>query len=295
MGRISELRDLIIKKNDPELNAYLDILIDPESETNLKLTEFAGLKEILHSNEWPPAVDPTLICDPNSEEDKINRAEGILELLIEENLKGKKFLDFGCGEGHIPLKAIDQNTTLSVGYDINEDPHWNEFRNKGVTLTNDMKVVESQAPYDVILIYDVIDHATLEEVKQIMVKVKSLLSNKGTVYLRAHPFCSRHATHLYHKLNKAYVHLVFTEEELAEMGYESPVNAKILFPISQYEKIFKEAGLKVQSSNVLRERIEDTPFKKNTLVKNRIKQHFPNVKDYPSFQCEQQFLDYILK
>ncbi|MEI6851166.1 MAG: hypothetical protein WCK26_04340, partial [Candidatus Saccharibacteria bacterium] len=35
----------------------------------------------------------------------------------------------------------------------------------------------------------------------VLAQIKDLLSDGGTVYLRTHPFCSRHATHLYHKIN----------------------------------------------------------------------------------------------
>ena len=59
------------------------------------------------SDRWPEAVNPNLICDINSDEDKSERGRGIIDILIEEDLKDLKFLDFGCGEGHCPAIATE--------------------------------------------------------------------------------------------------------------------------------------------------------------------------------------------
>jgi 2-polyprenyl-3-methyl-5-hydroxy-6-metoxy-1,4-benzoquinol methylase len=294
--KLIELQNLLKSKNDPELNAYLETL---QELTNVPAVqesndaEFEELKKLLESDAWPAAVDPTLICDPNSEEDKLNRAEGILELLIEESLENKKFLDFGCGEGHVPFKAIDQKVSSSVGYDIKEDSHWADFKN--CILTTDLEIVKSNGPYDVILVYDVLDHMNQSEMAGVLTQIKDLLSDSGTIYLRTHPFCSRHATHLYHKINKAFVHLVFTASELEKLGYETPINANIMWPIKQYNACFINSNLKQINSNTLRERIEDF-FKNNSIIEKRLREKnslYNN--DFPSFQCEQQFLDFILK
>jgi len=55
------------------------------------------LVNLLNSKAWPHAVDPALICDISSEQDKEDRAEGILDLIIDIHLENLKFLDFGCG------------------------------------------------------------------------------------------------------------------------------------------------------------------------------------------------------
>ena len=308
MSKTSELYDLILKKNDPELNAYLDVLktlttevqepvpsapVSSTSVPSVESSEFEKLKKLLESDAWPAAVDSTLICDPNSEEDKLNRAEGILELLIEESLENKKFLDFGCGEGHVPFKAIEQKVSTSVGYDIKEDAHWNDFKN--CILTTDLEIVKSNGPYDVILVYDVLDHIEQSAMVGVLTQIKDLLSDSGTVYLRTHPFCSRHATHLYHKINKAFIHLVFTADELTKLGYETPVNASVVYPGWYYATILKPI-FKTINSNTLRERVEDF-FKNTPIIKKRIKNNYKDEKrwDFPDKQCEQQFLDYVLK
>jgi hypothetical protein len=59
------------------------------------------LEPLLKSDQWPQAVNEYLICDLNSEDDKDARAQGIIAAMIDPDLTGKKFLDFGCGEGHV--------------------------------------------------------------------------------------------------------------------------------------------------------------------------------------------------
>jgi 2-polyprenyl-3-methyl-5-hydroxy-6-metoxy-1,4-benzoquinol methylase len=254
--------------------------------------EFIELKKLLESDQWPAAVDSSLICDPNSEPDKLKRAEGILELLIEESLENKKFLDFGCGEGHVPFKS---KSFMSFGYDIKEDPHWSGFRSNTVVLTTDIEIIKSNAPYDAILVYDVLDHLEQSNILDTLTQIKNLLSNKGTIYLRVHPFCSRHATHLYQKINKAFVHLIFTTDEIMELGYDCPANAHVMFPLLTYGEFIKKTNLKIKNSNVLRERIEDF-FINTPIIRKRMKNNYKDAKfDFPNWQCEQQFLDYVLR
>ena len=80
--------------------------------------EFQELKRLLNSEEWPEAVLSFQICDEKSEEEKMDRAEGLVDILIDDSLKDKKFLDFGCGEGHMAKYASTQETKISVGYDV---------------------------------------------------------------------------------------------------------------------------------------------------------------------------------
>lgn len=295
---LKQLYHVLVEKNDDEILPYLHILGELVGQNS----DFVTLRSLLVSDQWPEAIDKNLICSQDSETDKIARAEGILELLVEKDLRNKKFLDYGCGEGHVVYKALSQEPTISVGYDMVENEHWSKFgKNDTLIFTTNLEEVKRQAPYDIILLYDVIDHASQEEAIKILKTAASLLEKNGTIYLRAHPFCSRHATHLYHKINKAFVHLVFTPTELQDMGYNSPTNPHVVFPITQYGDMFKESGLVISHHNILREKVEAF-FKKNLLIKERIRMHYRDSSDkniraggFPEFQCEQQFLDYVLK
>lgn len=286
------------KTNDKEIGPFLPTLASMLGEDR---AELVNLKNLLNSNDWPKAVDSSLICDRESEEDKIARAEGILELIIERNLQNKNFLDFGCGEGHVVFKALDQEPAITVGHDLKEYDTWKCFeKNEKMVFTTDIKEVEKHAPYDVVLLYDVLDHMESGQV-EILRKVKELLADGGAIYVRFHPFISRHALHLYHDVNKAYVHLIFSDQELKDLGFEVEPNAKVIHPILEYGIWIKEAGLVTSHSNTLRERIEPF-FYKNKLIKDRIRAHFAGSSDkhikkggFPSYQLEQQFCDYVLK
>jgi 2-polyprenyl-3-methyl-5-hydroxy-6-metoxy-1,4-benzoquinol methylase len=147
-------------------------------------TEFENLKELLISSEWPESVLDFQIVDENSEQEKMDRAEGVIDILIQEDLKDKKFLDFGCGEGHMAKYASTQ-CLLSVGYDIAE-PKMNSFawekKENNFLLTKNYESVVKNGHYDVILIYDVIDHtATINEQLAILRKASELLSADGKI------------------------------------------------------------------------------------------------------------------
>lgn len=296
---VSKIDEIIKKLEEPVIEPPIEspveqpTAVEPVVELPASTdTEFEELKKLLESDKWPAAVDPALICDTNSEEDKLNRAEGILELLIEEPLKDKKFLDFGCGEGHTAYKAIAQEVTLSVGYDIIKNDNWAKYQADKLILTTNKEEVQQHAPFDVILIYDVIDHTTQEKASEILTLAKTLLADNGKIYMRTHPFSSRHATHLYHKTNKAFMHLVFTEDELQKLGLEKTEDHwKVVYPLAKYKALITNVNLKIRSNNVLRQQVE--PFFKQQIVANKIIEKFNNKK-FPDYQLEQQFLDYVL-
>src|SRR5207249_2471927 len=164
---------------------------------------------------------PTLICDITSDQDKEDRAEGILDLIIDVHLENLKFLDFGCGEGHVVNRCRTQKPRMAVGFDIKKIERWEKWnKTSNVYFTDDWDEAKRLGPYNIILMYDVIDHMLMSEQELIdrLKEVKESLAVNGRVYLRAHPWCSRHGTHLYYKLNKAFAHLVFTDEELKSLG-----------------------------------------------------------------------------
>jgi 2-polyprenyl-3-methyl-5-hydroxy-6-metoxy-1,4-benzoquinol methylase len=277
-----------------------------ESSSPANTPEFQSLKNLLQSNEWPTAVDPSLICDISSEQDKNDRAEGILDLIIDVHLEGLSFLDFGCGEGHVVNKAKSQKPKFIVGYDIQEFEKWKSWPSQeNVFFTTDWAVIEQHAPYNVVLLYDVLDHVVGDEIFVIdtLKRIKKNLAPNGKIYDRTHPWCSRHATHLYHQINKAYIHLIFREEELKLMGYTTGIGTrKIIHPLLSYNNWFKAAGLNIiYGPQSLKENIE-TFFKTNPLCLKRIREVYSQSHDegiksgkiFPTIAMEQQFVDYIL-
>ena len=195
--------------------------------------EFRLMKSLLHSDDWPEAVFSLQIADETSESDKAERAEGIADILLPP-FSGKKFLDFGCSEGHV-AKYVSGEASLSVGYDIvraeTSKLSWENKKEK-LLLTTDFEKVVSEGPYDIVMIYDVLDHSSADP-SEILAKAKSVLAEDGKIYLRCHPWTGRHGGHAYRKINKAFVHLVLGEDELEEMGVNLEQNRKILFPIKK--------------------------------------------------------------
>jgi 2-polyprenyl-3-methyl-5-hydroxy-6-metoxy-1,4-benzoquinol methylase len=261
---------------------------------------FEELQGLLNTKQWPNAVNPNLICDRANEEDKVNRAEGILEVLVERDVVNKKFLDFGCGEGHVAQCAIRRKAVLSVGYDIKAFDNWKANADPKLKFTTDLSEVEKNGPFDIILVYDVLDHIESGKQIEILQKLRNFLNPTGEIYVRFHPWCSRHATHAYHAINKAYVHLVFSAEELSQLGLTNEPNAKVVMPVATYRNWIEQSGLKIKHESVMREKIEPFFFEQPE-IKQRIVSHWKGLEDklgrskgFPSFQIEQQFLDFIL-
>ena len=264
------------------------------------LDTFEKLKEALHSTKWPDAVNKSLVCDPTSDRDKTERGRGIIELMIEEDLNGLKFLDAGCGEGHCAFISHEFGTKLSVGYDIRQAKSWPTFfegkpddvLNK-VLFTDNFTAVSENGPYDVILLFDVLDHIYGETPVALLTKLANLLSDNGKIYIRTHPWTSRHATHLYHDLNKAFIQLVFTEDEIRQLipysKHEEP-SIKVTTPIATYDSFVRESGLKVVHRREIQEKVE--PFFKIPKISDRICKATKFDK-FPEFQMGICFVDYV--
>ncbi len=269
----------------------LPTAISPKDELN----DFESLKEALMSDRWPEAVNSSFICDPDSESDKIERGKGIIDLMVEEDLKNMRFLDFGCGDGHCASLSTEQNTMMSVGYDIKEKANWNRFEKKpNLLLTKDFNNVINNGPYDVIVLFDVIDHIEKEDPVVLLRKVEKVLKPGGKVYARCHPFTSRHATHLYHQLNKAYVHLIFSPDEIRKLvptPKHEESNAGIVFPMKTYSDYFAQAGLTIVSKRDITEKVET--FFKIPRIAQKIMQT-TRTDQFPEFQLGLQFIDYVL-
>lgn len=105
----------------------------------------------------------------------------------------------------------------------------------------------SVPPHDYILMYDVLDHCVATHPRQVLEQAKAVLAPDGAIIVRCHPWLSRHATHLGRDFNKAYAHLLFSEGELAAMGYAGrPTRRDTASPLETYRSWFTAAGLAVR-------------------------------------------------
>lgn len=259
------------------------------------LDSFESLRRAVNSSKWPEAVNPHLICNPESNADKAERGRGIIEMLVEDNLKGLKLLDYGCGEGYCAGISTEFDTAESVGYDVVRSAVWGSFQPRpSLLFTTDFAEAAARGPFDVVLLYDVIDHVVGEDAATVLSKAAGLLSPTGKIYMRTHPFTSRHATHLYHDLNKAYVHLVFSPDELKQLVPQSKYvvpSIEVTTPIMTYNTFIEKAGLKVVHKREVSEKVE--PFFKIPKIADRIMKNL-GKNNFPEFQMSLQFIDYVL-
>jgi SAM-dependent methyltransferase len=254
--------------------------------------DFQEIKRMLNEN-WPQAIEPESICDDEKKESY--RAQVILDLVVGEYLKDTKFLDYGCGNGHVTNEASGREVTLSVGYDIN--PQWKFHEGKpNMFFTTDFDEVVSHGPYDIILFFDVIDHIEAISPIEALKQAKSVLSDSGKIYVRAHPWSSRHGGHLYLHKNKAFLHLVLDEIELMRLeGIESQHNLKVIRPIKTYRKWIEESGLEIKSELPMRKE-PDEFFLKHSIVRERIERHWSKEEvEHLSQFLSIDFVEYILE
>ena len=252
------------------------------------------LKDILASEKWPEAVPEGLICR-DTEEDKSDRALGIVELLGVD-CRGKKFLDFGCGEGHVVRAAKDEGATASCGYDVTKTGSLSWQQPDSFFLTTSMVDLDQHKPFDIILLHDVLDHA--DDPVGVLKQCRDLSHEKTKIIVRCHSFMSRHGGHLYKQVNKAWIQLVFSDEELASMGLDLSEMPKqrVFYPINTYHSWFQSAGLKVHHENTLVGEVEEF-FRgdlKNEIVHNFNSQAKSQVAELPEWQMSQHFNDFTL-
>lgn len=261
---------------------------EPVVEPPVELVADSLASKIASTN-WPPAIQDFSLAV--TEEDKIERANGIIDSTISVG-PGHRFLDFGCGEGHVAQAALKFQPAISVGYDVvlpdNKIAVWNQLENN-LLLTNSFESVVNNGPYDRILIYDVLDH--VDNPVEVLTQLKAVCAPGCSIKIRFHPWCGRHGGHLYKKLNKAFVHLFLTKEEFD--SYNVDVKQKVIYPRKTYQSWIDEAEFKTVSCNVERAPIESFFVSDPELVGKF--GDLWNKKGLPRDQLEQCFVDYVLK
>jgi hypothetical protein len=123
----------------------------------------------------------------------------------------------------------------------------------------------------------------------------------GRIYLRCHPWTSRHGTHLYKQLNRAYLHLVFDTDELFSMGLKETRTRNFLDPMTEYRKIIEEARLTISEEELVTHPVE-LFFTHEPAVLRRIKEQWKVSENkalaagtqFPRDVLEIQFVDFIL-
>lgn len=203
----------------------------------------------LTDTNWPIA---TSIQTPKTRQEKEMRAICILDLL--PPYAGLKVLDFGCGEGYLASELAQGREPAAkvVAYDHEEPPQeddgqtpWQRMAAPTVHYLSDLAAAKTHGPYELIILFDVVDHLSEDPVK-IMTMLGQWLAPKGKIFCRCHPWTARHGGHVYDTINKAFIHLAFTAEELAEEGITIPPLIQVTRPLATYESWWKKAKLAVE-------------------------------------------------
>lgn len=276
------------------LDEELKVPESPQTDREI-LSEFTDLRLLAKSEAWPLAVPEELICD-DDEDNKLTRAAGILKDFVKTDLANKKFLDFGCGEGHAAYIASSLLGAKSVGYDLVKHD-WHKFSDEiNLEFTTNESDLKNHGEFDVILANDVLDHS--QNPKEVLELIKNLKKPEtGKIYLRCHPWTSRSGTHIYKQLNRAFLHLVFTEKELQNvMGFKEMPAIKFLNPISAYRTMIKDAGFSILQEEIITQPVE-LFFTTKPQILRRIQECFAKnnlTEKFPREAMEIQFIDYVL-
>ena len=271
--------------------------IAQEKTSYLNMISYDTVKDIILSPNYPPALNTDGVLDQNNEDDKVDRGEAILEGLIADSLVGKKFLDFGCGEGYCTLAASRKGAIMSVGYDKVQYDVWRRMNfPTRFFCTQSWPQVQSHNPYDYILMYDVLDHIHDNSQLSALNYCSSVLAPHGKLIVRCHPYFGRTGAHQMNDINKAFVHVVLTDEELRQLvpnPHYIHAGNKWIDPEKTYEDFFAKARLKIVSKNVTRDIVEDF-FKTNESISERIIQNTKSTQ-FPESTLSINFVDYVLE
>lgn len=227
----------------------------PNKLNILKVGGISSPAPDINDREWPVAINQNLIVRDNDKVEKKFRALQISSLIGEKG--DKNILDFGCGDGFVS-KELSKKALSVVGFDIKQRPEWEELKKDTYNLkfTNNFKELEPQQ-FDLIIMYDVLDHLVGRDPVELLKSLAEILSPHGKIFIRCHPWTSKHGGHAYEIVNKAYVHLVYTADELLKLGVNLEPNLKVNRPIATYEKWFKSANYTILSNNITSEKVPE--------------------------------------
>lgn len=276
-------KEVVVKTTQPEVKPPI-VFIDEDYEYCVE-----KLKDPL----WKVAVDPNFIIGDN-ENEKLLRARAIVSTMELDVSANCRILDFGCGEGHVVnLLAKSFYQSFVVGYDVKKQ--WKTEPVEPNFLTTDFEKVEKSSPYDVVIFYDVLDHCE-EDPYDVLMRVRKLVKPGGKMKIRFHPYCSAHGSHHYHYVNKAFVHLMFNDEEMKKLGVkELPFTRKVLNPIQYYEELVKKTGMNVLFTRRMFSQTGPI-FENNPRLKKRLlERNYPELHNIDYSRIETTFIDYWLE
>ena len=245
------------------------------------------IQDLLAIDCWPEAVPEVLLASPTDKDQK-NRASAVMDMVLDRNIEKLNFLDYGCGDGWITQEAKRRGAENAVGFDLVKSEKWKELI--GPSFVHSLGALEPNF-FDVVFLYDVLDHCM--DAEFLMDTILKSMKKTGVVYVRCHPWTSRHATHLYKQgINKAYMHMFLSFDEIGKLIKDKPMftrNEKN--PLEAYRWWFR--NFKIVKERTIKEPVSDffkhPDFK--TLLANE--QNILEIDDFLKLM-EIQFVDYVL-
>ena len=121
--------------------------------------------------------------------------------------------------------------------------------------------------------------------------IRKLCNSNTKLLIRTHPWTSRHASHSYYKLNKAWAHLFLDDQQLAQYT-DHKTFFKVNRPIGQYSNIFTASGFKIDHHEIVRSPIDS--FFKNDKILLELSSKFNASPEWVSEVFQYEFIDYQL-
>lgn len=247
----------------------------------------------IKSKYWPLAVQEDMIVRTDGQ---IRQRSAVIVKAYIDNIFSKRFLDFGCGMGHTTIEA-SKSAKIAVGYDPVRHSYWSSQESRACNncyLSHSFDLVQQNAPYDFVLLYDVLDHILPAEIPSVLEKLASVCNSNTIIKCRCHPWTSIHGGHLYEKLNRAFAHLLLSEEEI--IANQSTGTTRIMRPLATYKRLLTQHFDILSTEPVTIKMSEDVRFilSDDNIIK-RIKQSTGGDKEWQSTVLTHEYIDYILK
>lgn len=92
-----------------------------------------------------------------------------------------RLLDYGCGTGQF-LKALQRGKTVqAIGY----EPYMPEKSHASLPIYKNLNEIRKHAPFDLITIFETIEHLSGDEIKTFLALAEQILSPKGRILFSA--------------------------------------------------------------------------------------------------------------
>lgn len=213
-------------------------IANPEEDKAHVAARLKHIDDLMGIDCWPASIPQFQADAKPTDTDYVNRANSVLDMCLGASIEGAHFLDYGCGDGFIASEIAARGPDSITGYDIVPSDYWQKLGTDKVNFTCDVNALTPKG-YDLVFLYDVLDHSIDPE--GVMRHIKHLAVPGAVVYVRCHPWTSKHASHLPKVgLNKAYIHLFLTFEELVQKGFKPLFTRIEKVPLDAYRWWFRD-------------------------------------------------------